>query len=305
MNRPLALLGVAAALAALAGAVPAPALMPVALALAVLTAGAWAAVALAARRVTVTRRLAVHEAREHEPIRLAFAVAGRGRLPVMLEARTGTGAWAPLGGRLELTCPRRGEYRLAPSQLRVRDRLGIARRDLTAGSPERVLILPAPDDRLLRAPPAGPALGDPEPDGLEAYVPGTPLARIHWPTLARGAGLHARRVAPGSHQLPLVVVDTSGPVAPGAIDWAARTAAGHVLRYLRSGGCRVRLPGDRLDTTVADLAAWRRLHRRLALLEPAPATPAPPAALRIAAVAAVSVAPAPPAPYGVEPYGGG
>jgi hypothetical protein len=101
--------------------------------------------------------------------------------------------------------------------------------------------------------------------------------------------------------LPLVVVDTSGVLRPGAIDWAARAAAGHVLRLVRHGGCRVLLPGDERETAVADAAAWRALHRRLALLQPAPAAPGAPAAIRIAAAAATST-PAPRAlPCGVEP----
>jgi uncharacterized protein (DUF58 family) len=300
MRLPLALLLAAAALAAVAGAVPAPALMPVAMGLALVTVAACAATTLAARRVTVTRTLIVHEAREYEPIPVDFEVTGLGRLPVTLEAFSGAGAWTPLGA-LELTVPRRGAHRLAPSELRLRDPLGIACRHMTAGQPEGLLILPAPEERLLRAPAAGTAAGDPEPDGLQAYAPGIPMARIHWPALARGAGLHARRLAAGPHELPLVVVDTSGALRPGAIDWAARTAAGHVLRLARNGGCRVRLPGDRRDTTVADAAAWRALHRRLALLEPAPATPAPRAAIRIAAAAATALPPPPPLPRGVEP----
>jgi uncharacterized protein (DUF58 family) len=301
MRRPLALLLAAAALGLFAGAAPAPALTPAAVALASVTVGAWAATMLAARRITVTRTLAAHEAREHEPIRLDFDVGGLGRLPVTLEARNGAGAWTPLGGAQELSVPRRGAHRLAPSELRVRDRLGIAHRHVTAGQPERLLILPAPEERLLHAPPAGAAGGDPEPDGLQPYAPGIPMARIHWPALARGAGLHARRVAPGPHGLPLVVVDTSGALRPGAVDWAARAAAGHIQRLARNGGCRVRLPGDRTETTVADPAAWRALHRRLALLEPAPATPAPPAVIRIAAAAATSLPPPPALPLGVEP----
>jgi uncharacterized protein (DUF58 family) len=299
MRRPLALLLAATALAAMAASAPSPGLMPVPVGLALITIAACAATTLATRRVTVTRTMPVHEARENQPIRVDFEVVGLGRLPVTFEVRNGDGTWTPLGGGLALTVPRRGAHRLAPSELRVRDRLGIARRHMTAGQPEPVLILPAPDERLLRAPVAGSAADDPEPDGLQAYVPGIPIARIHWPALARGAGLQARRVAAGAHELPLVVVDTSGALKPGAIDWAARIAAGHVLRLARLGGCRVRLPGDRRETTIADAASWRTLHRRLALLEPARATPNAPAGIRIAASAATALPAPPPLPRGV------
>jgi uncharacterized protein (DUF58 family) len=275
--------------------------MPVGIGLALVTVAAWGATTLAARRVTVTRTLAVREAREYEPIRVDFQVGGLGRLPVTLEARDGAGAWTPLGGALELTVPRRGAHRLGPSELRVRDPLGIAYRKVMAGEPEQLLILPAPEERALRTPAVGRPAGDAEPDGLQAYAPGMSMARIHWAALARGAGLHARRVAAAPHELPLVVVDTSGALQPGAIDWVARTAAGHVLRLARNGGCRVRLPGDRSEIMVADAAAWRTLHRRLALLEPAPATSAPLSGIRIAASAATSLPAPPPLPRGVVP----
>jgi uncharacterized protein (DUF58 family) len=298
MRRPLALLPAAVALGVVAGALPAPALMPLAFALALVSLASWPVTALAARRMVVTRTAAVHEAWENEPVRIHFEVRRLGRLPVALEVRDGAGAWTPLDGDLELRVPRPGVHVVAPSAVRVRDRLGIAERRVSVGEPERLLILPAPDGRGASAPPARSAAGDPEPDGLQAYAPGVPLARIHWPALARGAGLHARRLAAGPQQLPLVVVDTSGPLQPGALDWAARAAAGQVLRLARDGGCRVRLPGDPQETTVAGAAAWNAVHRRLAALAPAPPTPAPPAAIRIAA-AAISPAPPPPLPCGV------
>jgi len=65
------------------------------------------------------------------------------------------------------------------------------------------------------------------------------------------------------------MVDTADTGDPGAVDWAARTAAGAILRLVSTGGCRVLLPGDQAATTVTDLtAAWPGVHRRLALLQP-------------------------------------
>jgi uncharacterized protein (DUF58 family) len=297
MTRPFALLVTAACLAALAGALPSPALLPAAIALAAVTGGALALTAIAARRIEVTRTVARREAPEGAAIRVELAVRGARRLPVEIEARDGDGEWRP-ASFVEIAIPRRGAYVLAPSALRVRDRLGIASRRLSAGAPEPLLILPVPDVAAARVLALGASAGDPEPDGLEAYVPGIPISRIHWPSLARGGGLHARRIAAAPHELPLVVVDTSRAPA-AAVDWAARAAAGHVLRLARGGGCRVLLPGDREATTVADPAAWRAVHRRLALLAPAPPTPAPLGALRVAAAGAAA-APSPPLPFGVE-----
>jgi uncharacterized protein (DUF58 family) len=318
MTRPLALLLAAAFLAAMAGALPSPALTPAALALAFVALAAWAATDLSVRRVSVTRRLLESEVREGEPVHVRFEIGGLGRLPVMVEARDGDGDWRPLetgdsgqetprrgsgtdgaGGMIALTVPRRGPYVLAPSELRIRDCLGVAERHLTAGAPQRFLVLPAPDASAARASAAGAASGDPEPDGLQAYAPGVPVSRIHWPSLARGAGLHARRLAAAPHELPLVVVDTAGRPEPGALDWVARAAAGHVQQLARAGGCRVLLPGDRDATIVIDGATWLAVHRRLALLEPGSPTPAPAGAIRISAAGAEAPPPAP-LPVGVE-----
>jgi uncharacterized protein (DUF58 family) len=313
MTRPLALLAAAAFLAAVAGALPSAALTPAVVALAFLALGAWAATDLAVRGIRVTRTVVEREICEGEPLHVGFDVHGVGRLPVTIEARDGDGEWSTLGrtgfarresgtagvtGMLALTVRRRGRYVLGPSELRIRDRLGIAERRLTAGVPHQFLVLPAPDEIAARVSAAA-AAGDPEPDGLHAYAPGIPVSRIHWPSLARGAGLHARRLATASHDLPLVVVDTAGARGPGALDWAARAAAGHVQELARTGGCRVVLPGDESETVVTDGASWQAVHRRLALLEPASPMIVPRGAILVAA-AAVHSPPLPPLPRGVE-----
>src|SRR6266487_2625061 len=99
---------------------------------------------------------------------------------------------------MRLNVGRRGLWRLAPSRLRLRDALGIFERSMLAGQPEQVLILPAPDPAMpIPARPASCAApGEADLDGLEPYVPGSPIGRIHWPALARGAGLPER--APGT-----------------------------------------------------------------------------------------------------------
>jgi uncharacterized protein (DUF58 family) len=313
VRRVIGLLIAAAAIAVAAAAIPSPALMPVAVALALVAVGASATTAVAARRIVVDRSLPVHEAREDEPLAVRFAIDGLGRLPVTVSARAPAGGWTPLGplgGEQDLAIGRRGAYRLGPSSLRLRDALGIVERHLLVGRSESLLILPAPYTGLLAASQYGGTAGEPEPDGLRPYVPGTPLTRIHWPALARGGGLHARGVRPAPEELPLVIVDTGGSPAPEAVDWAARAAAGHILRLLRAGGCRVVLPGDRMAGKVTRAAEWQAVQRRLATMRP---TPVPAAALppgigaartiRISAAAVAIAALAPPAalPPGVEP----
>jgi uncharacterized protein (DUF58 family) len=274
------LLLVAVLLAVVAGALASLALFALAVGLILITLAAGASVAATARRLAITRSVLQHEVGEDQPISVCLQVRRPGRLPlpVHLEAQVDTDRWMPLGeggGLVRLLVGRRGAWRLEPSRLRLRDGLGIVQWPLVVGQPEPLLILPAPDLRVPIPPRHDARADDPDLDGLEPYVPGTPISRVHWPALARGAGLQQRRLALPTCGLPLVVVETADTGDPGAVDWAARTAAGAILRWAGTGGCRVLLPGDQVPTTVTDLtAAWRGLHRRLALLQPAgpPAT---------------------------------
>ena len=280
MKRPAGLLLGAVVLAVVAGALASLALFALAIGLLVVTLATAVSVAVAARRLVVTRSILQREVGEDQPISVRFQVLGPGRLPlpVHLEAQADVNSWVPLdegGGLLQLLVGRRGPWRLDPSRLRLRDGLGILDWPLVVGRPESLLVLPAPDLRLPIPPQPGARAADPDLYGLEPYVPGTPIGRVHWPALARGAGLQQRRLtAPPAAGLPLVVVDTADSGDPRAVDWAARTAAGAILRLVGTGGCRVLLPGDQVATIVTDLtAAWRGVHRRLALLQPGcPAT---------------------------------
>jgi uncharacterized protein (DUF58 family) len=265
------LLLLAALLAAAAASVASLALFALALALAILIAFAGIVVAAAARRLTVSRTISEPEVQEGDAIHVRFDIRGIKWLPVRLEAKHQSGTWVGLGqagGDVELTVSRRGAYWLEPSRLRVRDVLGVCEMPLRAGQAEPLLILPAPDVPAEVGSRHGASADDPEPDGVHAYVHGAPLGHIHWPALARGAGLQVRRFALARGSLPLVVVDTDGARNSLALDWTARRAAGHVLALARGDGCRVLLPGDASETTVtAPDAEWRAVHRRLATLE--------------------------------------
>jgi uncharacterized protein (DUF58 family) len=286
-------------------------LFAVAIGLALVTTFAGVVVRIAARRLMVARTISHHEAQEGDPIRLSFDVRGLGWLPVSLEARDQFGGWvllSPAGATVELAVPSRGAYRLLPSEMRLRDALGIFDLRLRGGQPQDVLILPVPDvtagshfrDRS--------AHDDHDPDGIRPYAPGTPLARIDWTSLARGAGLQVRHFSAGPEGMPLVVVDTTGAPSAGALDWTARTAAGYVLSLARTGGCRVLLPGDSAETSVTDVdREWRTIHRRLATLVPAATDATVPrtergAAIRVRARAAPQgLSLAAPLPEGVVP----
>jgi uncharacterized protein (DUF58 family) len=278
MRRAVGLLLGAVVLVAAAGALASLALFALAVGLVVVTLAAGASVALAASRLAVTRWVPQREAREDQPIGLHFQVRGLGwpLLPVRLEVQADTDGWVPLGergGTLQLMVGHRGVWRLEPSRLRLCDALGIFKRSLLAGQAELLLILPLPDLSVQMPPRSGAwsAADEADLDGLQSYTPGTPIGRIYWPALARGGGLQQRRLtSPPTAGQPLVVVDTTGASDHRAVDWAARVAAGVIVRLARNGGCRVLLPADRAATTVTDVAAtWRGAHRRLALLEPA------------------------------------
>jgi uncharacterized protein (DUF58 family) len=274
VKRAAGLLLGAVVLAVVAGALASLALFTLAVGLLLVTLAAGASVAATARRLVVTRSVLHREVGEDQPISVSFEVRGSGRLPlpVHLEAQADTDRWVPLGeggGLLQLLVGRRGPWQLEPSRLRLRDGLGIVDWPLVVGQPEPLLILPVADLRVPVPPRPDVRAADPDLDGLEPYVPGTPISRVHWPALARGAGLQQRRLTAPPAGLPLVVVDTADTSDPRAVDWAARTAAGAILRLAGVGGCRVLLPGDQVATAVTDLtAAWRGVHRRLALLQP-------------------------------------
>ena len=105
-------------------------------------------------------------------------------------------------------------------------------------------------------------------DGLVPYRPGTSAARIHWPALARGAGLIERQLRAEADSRPLVVLDPRAPADSEALDAAVRAAASLVLEHARGGGCGLLLPGDRRPSTIEpDLVAWPSAHARLAVVE--------------------------------------
>jgi uncharacterized protein (DUF58 family) len=224
--------------------------------------------AVAAHRLVVARTIDRTEVQEGHPILLHFQISGLRGLPVRVEALGADGAWHALDGGLRCVVDRPGAHILDASPLRLTDDLGLFSRAVRGGRPESVLVLPTPTpppEHLRRG--GSYVAGDPEPDGLRPYTPGTPISRVHWVSAARGGQLQERHFVTGRDQLPLVVVDTAD-ADDAALDWVARSAAGIVLALARHGGCRVLLPGDREPTIVPDAGVWPAIHRRLAALEP-------------------------------------
>jgi uncharacterized protein (DUF58 family) len=255
------------------------ALFAFALGVLVVVAGCLAATAVGARRIAVERTVDQAEIVEGRPLTLRFKVGGLRGLPVHAEVVDEDGRWQRLDGGSSKRCTieRPGAHLIGPSGVRVRDDLCLFSRYLTAGEPAVVLVLPAPASAGVPSQPRGADPGgDPEPDGLQPYSPGTPVGRIHWPSVARAGEWQERRVVTAPRGMPLVVVDLSGAASEAAIDWTLRAAAGQIHGLARAGGCRVLLPGDRLPVPVENVVeGWPAVHRRLASVRGAVETAAP------------------------------
>lgn len=268
--------------------------------LGVLTPG-W--VWLVARSATIERHLEQDRVAEGEPLEAVLQLrAGLLGLPggEIAEPLAGEPVRVPGGRRATIRVvarfERRGRRRLAAPALVVRDPLDLARSAATsAGAPQDLLVLPATEAVRWTGPGPGLAQGAGsrsaadllaavEVDGLRPYRPGTPASRIHWPALARGAGLLERRLRVDGDSLPLVVLDARGEPSGPELDAAVRAAASLTLELARRGGCRLLLPGARRALEVEpELASWPVAHTKLALIEGGPQARAPsPAALRAA-----------------------
>jgi uncharacterized protein (DUF58 family) len=181
---------------------------------------------------------------------------------------------------------RRGLHELAPPTLTVCDPLELARaRSEGDGAKQTVLVLPRTEPVRWQHPGQGRRLQLPDGragseamaavdlDGLRPYRPGTPASRIHWPAVARGAGLIERRLQADGDARPLVVLDARTPGAAAGpeselVDAAVRAAASLVLDLARAGGCGLLLPGEQRPTPInRELSDWPAAYARLALVQ--------------------------------------
>jgi uncharacterized protein (DUF58 family) len=244
------------------------------------------------RAAEVSRRLEQERVVEGEPLEAMIEV--RGWLPggEVLDPLTGDPVSLPSSRRSAVRVlarfERRGVRRLAPPVLRLRDPLCLFECSRsTARRPQDVLVLPRtePVKWLGRGGEAAGAtaareraelLAAVEVDGLRPYRPGTPASRIHWPALARGAGLLERRLRVDGDQTPLVVLDPRGSGPEEHLDAAVRAAASLTLELARAGGVRLLLPDERRAISIEpELTAWPAAHARLALVEGGPRARAP------------------------------
>jgi uncharacterized protein (DUF58 family) len=254
-----------------------------------LAGGAMLWVAVASGGATIEREVGERRIVEDEPLAVRIAVHAPGPWPggeVRDELLPEPASLRPGRRRarihIQARFARRGMRDLPAPLLVLRDPLGLASREVRGGGDAQVLVLPrtfpvrgadggsgAERATGVKALLAGAALT--EFDGLAPYREGAPAARIHWPALARGAGLLERRLRPDADARPLVVLDARAPHDEEALDAAVRAAASLCLALGRGGGCAALLPGERRPRTLEpDLAAWPSLHAKLALVGPGP-----------------------------------
>ncbi len=254
------------------------------------------------RGVRVSRHLPAERVVEDEPLAATIEIhRGLVGLPGAEVIDPFTGSQLEVGGPLSLlrggrsasvrvvtTFARRGLHTLGPPSLVVRDPLELARvESVSATRAQQLLVLPRTEPvrwlragraRRLDAPDAHSrteALAAVDLDGLRPYRPGAPASRIHWPALARGAGLLERRLRADGDTRPLIVLDARLPGAPTPrsaelLDAAVRAAASLTLELARTGGCGLLLPGEQRPTTIdAELLTWPAAYARLAVVQAA------------------------------------
>jgi uncharacterized protein (DUF58 family) len=223
--------------------------------------------------------------------------------------------------RINVRFERRGRRHLDPGLLVIRDPLGLCVREVAGESGAEVLVLPRIEPVV--APGGGGAGGGADPmsgaqagvvgrrldttaaeleiDGLRPYREGAPASRIHWPSVARTGEMLERRTVAELDSSPLVVLDAANPAGEEALDKAVRAAASLVVWLARESGCALLLPGDRRASDLGpDLAGWRGLHARLALVEAGEDPPAKARAPRGGAVLWVTAADLARAPRALE-----
>jgi uncharacterized protein (DUF58 family) len=180
--------------------------------------------------------------------------------------------------RIEVTFGRRGRRRLPPPALVLRDPFGLAQRVIGGPATDEVLVLPkiypvtvtagGGDATPAHARASLLAAAETEIDGLRPWREGSPASRIHWQSLARGAGLMERKLISEADSRPLIVLDPRAPSDSDALDAAVRAAGSLAVHFAKRTGCGLLMPGDRRATIIEhDMLAWPTIHVRLALLD--------------------------------------
>src|SRR5215210_7148155 len=221
-------------------------------ALVLLGLGAWTWIRAGAWGAEIRRQVGARSVLEEQPLSVAIEVRA-GRLPLppgwIDEPLLPQPVRFPAGRRrarvrVEVTFARRGRRRLPPPALVLRDPFGLAQRVVRGTATDEVLVLPrvhpvrvaagGGEAMPAHARAALIAAAETEIDGLRPHREGTPASRIHWPAVARGAGLMERKLISEADSRPLVVLDPragAGEEAGEALDAAVRAAASLTVHF--------------------------------------------------------------------------
>jgi uncharacterized protein (DUF58 family) len=153
----------------------------------------------------------------------------------------------------QVTCWRRGAYRIGPLVARYGDPVGLTIREQEIAGEFEVLVHPAvervsdrPLTRQFEDPPIRPPVSKPWPSGLEFYGmrdfrPGDDLRRIVWRAVARTGRIMVREAEQGITDRITLVVNTNRAGYDSAADFspafetAVRAAASLGVRHLADG----------------------------------------------------------------------
>lgn len=185
-----------------------------------------------------------------------------------------------------VTCWRRGSYKLGPLVVRWGDPFGLTERELKLADEFEIMVHPAaelvedhPLTRLWEDPPFRPPVSRPWPHGLEfygmrAYQPGDDLRRIVWRAYARTGELLVRESEQGITDKLVLVIDQdrrnhSAGIVSDSFEALCRAAASLGSHHLHEG-YSVTLEGtrERLTRPLRGASARMTLLDALARAEP-------------------------------------
>ncbi|NLH98783.1 MAG: DUF58 domain-containing protein [Chthonomonadales bacterium] len=149
---------------------------------------------------------------------------------------------------------KRGVYTLSTVSVSAADPLGLFRFKKTLAAPGELTVYPVPEEIPglaisgaerygFRDLPFTAARGSGvDMDGVREYVPGDPLRRMHWKTVARTGNLHVIEFEESRSQTVVVVLDTFlggdiGTPPDSSFEYLVRTAASLAQRAVRDGAC--------------------------------------------------------------------
>src|SRR3954471_20227131 len=237
-------------------------------ALLLLGAGAALWIGIGGHGASLGRELTARSVVEEEPLQVRIH-ARAGRLPLppgwIDEPLLPEPVRLPAGRRnarvrIEATFGRRGRRNPPPRALVLRDPFGLPQRVIAGPATDEVLVRPRlyPVNLTAGGGDATPAharasllaAAETEIDGLRPWREGSPASRIHWPALARGAGLMERKLTSEADSRPIVVLDPRSPTSEESLAAAVRGAGSLPVHCARRGGCALLLPGDRRAALV-------------------------------------------------------